>query len=674
MIEEEETEREYKSNLLLKELGEYGYNKTNKISQNELFLFLDLKSQKGKFEPFLSEKLLNILKINERSAISIDQFISGFLKFDDEIRKDAEKIKSKYIHTKESYNNILEKCEKYKSEKLNIEGFSNEGKLSGEILDMNLITKLEGVQELILKIVYSGQEFTLNENFSYFNMNEKTVLNKAFKFKAHTKKDNLVFILQGKNDFGYISDLGSKEYSFQGLSTQDEILLKVEISENENEENIIAEINVKLKMHWSYFKYYDTKRKMEEPKLNQLKLDLKEIRDHIKNIDKIYGEEFVDSEIYIDKKEKYYTEGKLQQNNNKKKTTIIDNKDINNNESYEFPIGKYVVEFNNVRIIDMKNKGMIKEIRGYKVDFNNKIDFVKDENSSVISKKEENKEEIIEDEKNENENINLEKSIGSFKQKDNNEKENENQEQNEEKNIENEEQNIEQNNENNDGNIQDLENEPLDENEQNKELNKSQNINNESQNLNENIEEKNKEENNDNIKKSINASQNQNIKGSFISQNEINNSLNLQQNKKKKKINIKNKNPKSTVEYENNNINKNQSYPMVNQSMLGKSTNKIIVQEKILPIKYLPDKVNKVIFANNINTLPLIEGNKSVTYTNLGGNSNFFGMTDINQNIPVNMSYQPQMMNNNIFNVPLQGQIKINNQTSMSYQVPNYWK
>ena len=113
---------------------------------------------------------------------------------------------------------------------------------------------------------------------------------------------------------------------------------------------------------------------------------------------------------------------------------------------------------------------------------------------------------------------------------------------------------------------------------------------------------------------------------------------------------------------------------MVNQSMLGKSTNKIIVQEKILPIKYLPDKVNKVIFANNINTLPLIEGNKSVTYTNLGGNSNFFGMTDINQNIPVNMSYQPQMMNNNIFNVPLQGQIKINNQTSMSYQVPNYWK
>ena len=62
---DQKSQREYKSNLLLEGLREYGYNKTNKISQNELFLFLDLKSPNKKFEPYLSEKLLISLKLTK---------------------------------------------------------------------------------------------------------------------------------------------------------------------------------------------------------------------------------------------------------------------------------------------------------------------------------------------------------------------------------------------------------------------------------------------------------------------------------------------------------------------------------------------------------------------------------------------------------------------------------
>ena len=385
MLEDEESQKEYKSILLLKALREYGYNKANKISQNELLLFLDLRSSNPKFDSYLSEKLLNTLNINERTQISIEYFISKFIEFDEEIRKDSKKIKSEYMTLKESYNYILQQCEKYKTEKLNEEGFSQEGKLTGEVIDINLKAKLEGIQEIILKIEYSGQEFTTNQNLSFFNINESNNINKSFEFKAHTKKDNLIFILQGKDESGMISDLFNKEYSLLGLSTQDEILLKVELNENGQSESIIAELNVKLAMHWSYFKYYDTKRKMEEPKLNQIKKDLKEARDYLRKIDKIYGHKFPDSEIYIEKKQINCKEVKLQQNNNKK-TNIIINKDIKNNESYEFSVGRYIVEFNNIKIIDSSDKGNKKEFsKEYKVDFNNKIDFANDKSENSIN-------------------------------------------------------------------------------------------------------------------------------------------------------------------------------------------------------------------------------------------------------------------------------------------------
>ena len=156
--EENETQNQFKSSILLNEFNEYGYKKSNRINKSELTLFLDRKSPSGEFDHFLSEKLFNILDIIDRSTITIVQFIEEFLWFVQELRNDTEKIYSKFTKLKENYNNILEKWQKYNTEKLNREGFYEEGKLYGEIIDINLRVELEGMQEIILKIIYSGQE------------------------------------------------------------------------------------------------------------------------------------------------------------------------------------------------------------------------------------------------------------------------------------------------------------------------------------------------------------------------------------------------------------------------------------------------------------------------------------------------------------------------------------
>ena len=88
-------------------------------------------------------------------------------------------------------------------------------------------------------------------------------------------------------------------------------------------------------------------------------------------------------------------------------------------------------------------------------------------------------------------------------------------------------------------------------------------------------------------------------------------------------------------------IHDEQNYSYVNKAVVNESTNKVLVQESTLPLKYLPEKVNKVIVDSNVGTLPLIIGRKSVTYsTGYDNMNNLMGMSQASQYEPVSLSYQ----------------------------------
>ena len=54
----------------------------------------------------------------------------------------------------------------------------------------------------------------------------------------------------------------------------------------------------------------------------------------------------------------------------------------------------------------------------------------------------------------------------------------------------------------------------------------------------------------------------------------------------------------------------------VNDAKVYKKINKEIVEVKTLPVSYLPDKVNKLIYFNQIITLPIIFAGNKITYKN----------------------------------------------------------
>jgi len=608
-MSEYESQNKPIAEILAQELSEYGYDKKNRISRSELLLFLDRKSPDGKFDPALTEKLFQTLNLSNTSTISIEKFINGFSEFEDEIKKSAVSFNTKYSKEKELYDQVVEQLRKYQSEKSKEEDTSENAVLSGEIIDIDLKTKIEGIKEIIIKVILGEQEQEITQNVNGEEESEKE--NKFFEFKTSSKQDNLEFILQAKNDSGDITNIGSKAYSLEGINTQDEFLVAIGIPENANvedesnevEENLAAEIKAKISMLSSNLKYYNFQKRKEENKLRKLTTEVEQAEDYVKKVQDIYGGDSRNS-VQTSKKEKCENEEKSRSTNQKLAEKNNQDDNFNNRKIFEFSISKYIVEFNSERYDEIISKGV-------EVDFNNTIKVASpiklsqvDEEQNEKDKESENKEQ---NEENENEQV---------------EQENENEQ------VEQENEQVEQN--------EQEEQEQIEQNENQNEL-VEQNMN-ELVAQNGNIEENQNDQRFEDLlysnKTSLNFDENQitnENENEYVDQNNIN----LGEYNQGENINSE------LLQGYGDIIHNEQNYSFVNKAVVNESTNKVLVQESTLPLKYLPEKVNKVIVDSNVGTLPLIIGRKSVTYsTGYDNMNNLMGMSQPSQYDPTSFSYQ----------------------------------
>jgi hypothetical protein len=528
-----------KEEILLNELSEYGYTEETLISQSELSLFLDRKSPKNKFDTSLLEKLYSILNLTEYDTVTVSQFVSGFLKMDEEIRKSRDELNEEYSNKKKNFENILDMCKRYQSEKLNEEGFSENARLSGDIIESTYNVDLDGIEEIILSIIYGDEKQEIKQNVKQKEEEDKEN-NKHFELKALSGKEHLEFKLMTRNYLNYVAEIGSKTYSLEGIQNQEPFFIKVEIPfdddfANDKEGNLAAIVKAKIALRWSDYEYYEQQQKNEEPKLKKLLSDLEQAEESIKKLDYIFSAE--------KKNEKNEAE-----NNVRKSSEFLNRKIL------EFPDNNFIVDFNNERIDTVIRKGI-------KVDFNN-------EKEVEVSMENQNEEENKEEEKNEEEN----------KKEEKNEEENKEEENKDEENKENE----------NDIQI----------------MNDNNNINNSTEQVHQNFQNFSYEIMNNSESNIEIANNNEIKKENILSNNDIVNQgeqINLQD-----EVNI----------FPEKNIT---SYT---DTLLTQSTRKALIQENTLPLKYLPQKINKVIYDTNISTLPLIDAGKKVTYVNMSENNN----------------------------------------------------
>ena len=348
--------KKIKINSLIKLFKELGYQTSTKIGPNEIQLFLNKQTKTGKFDPILTGKLFEVLSLDQiSSTISIEEFIKEFLEFEDDIQKNAELFRIKLTQEKEIYERILDQCRLYQYEKLNAEGFCENAKIYGEITDVNIKEKLEGINEIIILIIYNDKKEELRFRMGDKNSNE--MLKKSFSFRPTSRKDNFEFIMRGVNEKNQIFDIGSKVFPLNDINSQEEYLVQIVIPEIDNPNKIVAYINAKIVLYMSDFKHYESLRRKQEKRLKKFMVAANKAAEYLKCVREIYGDlSVMSSEIIVN-----YNNEKLMQRKGAKL-----NVNFNNVMEQEAPRSNYFVEYNNQREVQKKEIPLKIEINNSK--------------------------------------------------------------------------------------------------------------------------------------------------------------------------------------------------------------------------------------------------------------------------------------------------------------------
>ena len=645
---------------LIRAFEDLGYKSSSKIGQNEFRIFLNKKSSSGNFDTLLCNKLFEILNLNDMSSISISEFSESFLLFEEEVARNAESFRIKFLKEQEIYNKILKQVEKYRRENLNAEGFCKNAKISGEITDINIKKKLEGLKEIIIIVIFNDKKEELHFKIG----GEATNIKRNFEFRPTSRKDHFEFVMKGLNEKNVQFDIGSKIFPLSDIASQEEYFVQIVVPEIDNPDQVAAFINATIVLYMSDFKYYEAMLRKQEKRLNKYKNAMNKAAEYLRFVREIYGDlTQMKPDLIVD-----FNNEKLMQRKGAKL-----NVNFNNVLEAEVPGGNFYVEFNNQREIKKKSAPLRVEfnnskevitpeiIETKKVEYSYKTDYTKSVEKNISSN-------IINNTQQATQLIQSENNINNINTNDINLTNNLN------TNIET---NVEENNFDIKTSLQQLP-EQLP---QQKEVKVEEEINHiklYSDITNSNIEETrktrdkivNQETNISNqfqsqsdleqILQQQQSQQNVHTTGHFVETNvqngeefdidaylkqqgllttetqiENNADINayLQQAQQNGQMQTTTTTTTTTVQNQaqsqgnvlngmmmgNNEIQLETKTlePIVNKAIINETTKEIVVSENTLPVSYLPEKVNKLIVSDQVTTLPLITAGSKVTYNTL---------------------------------------------------------
>ena len=343
-----------------------GYQSSNRIGQTELILFLNKRTSSGRFDHILAEKLFQVLNLDHMSTMFVEDFINGYLQFEEDIRRNAEIFNLKLNQEKEIYAKLAEQCRRYKEEQLNAEGLCENAKVYGEITDIDIKKKLEGIKEIIIKVIYNDKSEELH--FKIGDSNSDEMKNKSFGFKPTSRKDHFEFIMKGVNDRNQVFDIGSKIFPLTDINSYEEYIVQIVVPEIDNEEEIAAYIHAKIVLYWSDYKYYEKQKRKAESRLKKLTSATNKANEYLKLVREIYGDlTRKKPDIIVD-----LNNEKLMQRKGGKL-----NVNFNNQKEAEAPGGNYLVEFNNLREVKKIEEPI-------KVEFNNTKEVVVQKETTLV--------------------------------------------------------------------------------------------------------------------------------------------------------------------------------------------------------------------------------------------------------------------------------------------------
>ena len=284
-------ESRMKIDILMSAFEELGWDSQKDLTQKEILLFLNRLSKQGQFDQTLAQKLFQVLDVNNQNQITVEEFIKGYLQFEADLKKNNDEFNKKYIQEQNNYNNLEEQCRLYKSEKLSPEGFCENAKITVEITDVDIQKEIEGINSIIIKVIYNERteekKLLINKN----NNNNNLIVNEKFEFKPTSRQDRFEFIMIKVDENNVESIIGSKRFPLDQITSQEEYLVQITIPETEGEEEISAAvINCKIILFWSDYEFFEEKKKKSENKLKKIKEASNKTNYYLLKIKEVYGD------------------------------------------------------------------------------------------------------------------------------------------------------------------------------------------------------------------------------------------------------------------------------------------------------------------------------------------------------------------------------------------------
>ena len=369
----------------------YGFSKSNlnsKMTKLELTKFLDKYSFSGKFDQTLSDKLFQQINLDENESISIENFIGGFLQFEEDIKSNLTQLKKKLEEKKETYEKLITEI------KLNEETCEN-SKVLCEITDIDAKRKVKGINEIILKVIFNDKK----EEFHFKLGEDENILlkePKIFEFKPKSRNDYFEFIMEGLNNKNNNFIIGNKIFSLTEIKNSEEYLVQIIIPEIDDEKKAAAYINAKIILTWSD-KNYEKKKEKLERKIKKIKISLYKAVDYLRKLRDVYGKlkkikieknNLPDLDVYFNYRKKEIIKNKYTVEFNNEKE-IIQIEKIQKKEKEEIKEVK-----NDINKEDIKKENVKKEEEVHENDINKE-----DTKDSKIKEPVDKKEEVIEEKK-----------------------------------------------------------------------------------------------------------------------------------------------------------------------------------------------------------------------------------------------------------------------------------
>ena len=349
---------------LTNSFSELGWNSQKEIRKDEIIYFLNKRSKDGQFDINLGNKLFQLIEIEEDSKITVEDFIRGYINLEKELNNNISELKKQIIDEKNLYNSFQEECYKYKKEKLNSEGFSENAKLSMEISNIEIKKNLRNIKEMILSIIYNSQKeelkFDYSKNIIYFNK-------KIYEFNSTSKNDHFELILQGikNNDDNEIIEIGKKLFPLEEITSQEEYSVQITIPEKGNLDNEVAFINSKITLHWSNYLFFQEKKENCESKLRKLTEALLKINQYLSKINEVYGISLnnLNSESFqVSKKYEFTFDNTFQTNDSLSKKNLNTGKNENQfGVGYEETRTGFELDINSIKT---SNRNSYKVLKG----------------------------------------------------------------------------------------------------------------------------------------------------------------------------------------------------------------------------------------------------------------------------------------------------------------------